>query len=496
MKSTVVIFFNDWPVYPQGVNAGGGESATMALARAMRKQGYRVIACANLPEGEGTFHDIEFWDFGSGYDLSKIEIRLRELPSYHCLCATLVHPLLLIKNHKQCLSRIVINHAPSIRASGLEPVTMMNIIDRMVCVSHAQRALLMHPTIDSSKIIVVKNGFDPDIFQYAGPENRDWNQLVYIGRVEPSKGIHILLQAYAWLQREFPDLKLSVFGDEQYWPDLLKQKQTLLKNLPGLTFHGKRPQRELATHLQRAGLLVFPSISFESAGLAVVDAQASGCPAIGFGIGGVPEYLVDGVLGKVVYDRSADALLNGIQNLLRDRTTLQNMSQRAEVVGRARPWTVVAREIADLFEEVASKRVSHSKGQSEDMPFAIKRIQKFSQNSVVDVLEAHEMISSRELVPDSLVESFLAREPQEAWVPLIQGIREEKSGALKEATDYYTRAARLCESTDWQPFFRLAVLHAEQGQAPVAAQYAKQVLTKQPDFQFRSELEKLIELAG
>ena len=66
-KPTVVIFFNDWRVFPKGVNAGGGESATAALAKSIAQMGYRVIACANLPEGEVVHNGIEFWNFGNGY---------------------------------------------------------------------------------------------------------------------------------------------------------------------------------------------------------------------------------------------------------------------------------------------------------------------------------------------------------------------------------------------------------------------------------------------
>ena len=71
------------------------------LARAFQKKGYRVIACANLPEGECSNHGIEFWNFGSNYSLSTIEVRLRDIGPYYCYAATLVHPFLLLKTHKQ-----------------------------------------------------------------------------------------------------------------------------------------------------------------------------------------------------------------------------------------------------------------------------------------------------------------------------------------------------------------------------------------------------------
>lgn len=494
-KPAVVLFFNDWKVYPNGVNAGGGESATLALAKAIQVEGYRVIACANLPAGEGVFHGIEFWNFGESYELGKIEERLRALPAYHCICATLVHPLLFIQSHQNCLSRILVNHAPSARASGLEPITVMNLIDTMVCVSHAQRALLMQPEVDPSKVVVIKNGFDPDVFDYAGPEERDWNQLIYIGRVEPPKGIHVLLEAYSRLQAEFPDLKLSVFGDERYWPDLVAHKETMMARFPDLHFHGKVPQRELAKHLQRAGLLVFPSVTFESAGLAVVDAQASGCPVVGFGVGGVPEYLEDGLLGKVIYERTPHALYNGLRQLLADRTSLIRMSENGRAHGRARPWSVVAREVMAIADRIASESTGVTVQKSEGMPRALECIRDCTRNSAFDVLEAHEDICCEERFPERALESLIQRDPTGPWVPLVQGIRREQCGELQQAAQLYMQAAQVCDASDWQPFFRLALLCAECGEYPTAAQCAQTVLTRVPDFHLRTDLEKLIEFA-
>ncbi|MGI6525160.1 MAG: glycosyltransferase [Bdellovibrionota bacterium] len=350
-KPVIVIFFNDWKVYPHGINAGGGESATMALAHEFVKLGHRVIACANLPEGETEKNGIEFWNFGVDYALHQIEKRLRDLPAYHCFCATLVHPLLLLREHKNCLSRIIINHAPSAYASGLEPATVMQLIDFMTCVSDAQRnMILLGRNVDPKKIVVVRNGFNPDVFTYAGPEGRDWNQLIFIGRIEPPKGIHVLVQVFSELKKDFPNLKLSIFGDENYWPDFIAQKRDLERGLSGLKFHGKVPQPLLAQHLRKAGLLVFPSISFESAGLAVVDAQASGCPVVAFNQGGVSEYLVP-QLGDLVTDISSAALKDAITKMLLDEKRRIEISKQAEVLGRERPWSKVALEVlkyADL----------------------------------------------------------------------------------------------------------------------------------------------------
>lgn len=491
-KPTVVIFFNDWRVFPKGVNAGGGESATAALAKSIAQMGYRVIACANLPEGEVVHNGIEFWNFGNGYMLHKIEKRLRTIGPYYAIAATLVHPFLLIREHDNCLAKVVINHAPSPHASGLEPATTIELVDLMMCVSHAQRSIILKPNIDSSKLQVVRNGFDPDLFPHAGPEERDWNQLMFIGRLEMAKGIHVLLQAFTELKMEFPDLKLALYGDESCWPDLTSQKGRLMSSLPGLTFNGKVPQPELAKQLRKSGLLVFPSISFETAGLAVVDAQASGCPVVAFAVGGVPEYLHDGVLGDLLYDKTPQALRTAIAALLRDRPRMIRMSEAARELGRKRTWGVVAQEVMAHIEQIAETK---RKSACVPLPESVERIKNFKPLTMFEVLDAHQHASQTEVYSEVDLENALKNLKQEAWPYFVRGLRHERDGALDRAITSYKEAAVRSSDEDWQPFLRLALVHAEKADYSSAASYAQEVLRREPAIPLRPELERLVALS-
>jgi len=492
-QPTVVIFFNDWRVYPHGVNAGGGESATMALGRALVSLGYRVIACANLPDGECHKDGIEFWDFGANYALHVIERRLRDIGPYHAICATLVHPLLFLRDHPNCVSRLLINHAPSAHGSGLEPSTVLELIDYMVCVSHAQRSLILSQRTDPEKLVVVRNGFDPDVFPYAGPEGRDWNQLIFIGRVEMPKGIHVLVQAFGELKAQFPDLKLSVFGDESYWPQFIARKEEFMAKMPGLIFHGKVPQRELSQHLRGAGILVFPSLTFETAGLAIVDAQASGCPVVAFGVGGVPEYAVDGELGEVLYESSVEALSTCLARLLSDKRRLAGISERALTLGRTRPWRVVAEEIMNYAQRAAAWRTGDL---HPILPDSLKRIGDADGISAEVLLHDHEYAAVPEVFSDADLDKALRLVAPQSWPHLVKGIRLERVGALEQAIDSYNQAAGACAEFDWQPFFRLALVHADRKEITKASQNAREVLERAPQFPLRSHLERLISMAG
>lgn len=465
----------------------------MALARSFVSLGHRVICCANLPNGECRHAEIEFWNFGAEYEIHRIAERLSTIGPFHCLAATLVHPFLFLRQMPNCLSRIVINHSPSAMASGLEPVTVMTLIDCMVAVSQAQRSLLLIRGTDPEKVVVVKNGFDPDIFGYSGPEGRDFQELIFIGRIEAPKGIHILVDVFARLKAEFPQLKLSVFGDESYWPEFILQKPALERQLPGLRFRGKVPQSELASHLRRAGLLVFPSISFESAGLAVVDAQASGCPAVGFAVGGVPEYLLDGSCGRVVREISAEALHRTLAELLRTPEKLRDMSRNCESLGRKHSWSRAAAEILAIAENAHSRRKPSSAAAAEDQ--SLIRTRAFQGVDPQQLLQDHERIMNGVAASDDEIARRAADHGSKAAALLWRGLRQESQKRYREAADIYREAVRFAAADDWQPFFRLALLHAESSELRPAADAAAEVLARCPQFFLRDKLEQLIALS-
>jgi len=365
----------------------------------------------------------------------------------------------------------------------------MKMIDYMLCVSDIQRSIILSRKIEGVGIKVVRNGFDPEVFKYAGPEGRNWEQLVFIGRVEAPKGIHVLLQVFGELKGEFPNLKLSVVGDESYWPEFTSHKYELMRKLPGLQFHGKVPQREIAQHLQTAGILVFPSQTFETAGLAVIDAQASGCPVVANGVGGVPEYLVDKELGELVYDKTPAALRETIAALLRDKSRLIRMSESARLLGRTRPWSIVAKEVMKWAQQAASTRAGIA---ADQLPGGVLQIKNVHSKSAHEVLLAHELMVKREAFSDDHLEKALVFYDRDAWPHLINGFRYEDCGKVEQAIESYRRAAENSLHGDWQAFFRLALVHAERKELPLARRYAERVIEQYPAFELRPELEKLI----
>ena len=129
--------------------------------------------------------------------------------------------------------------------------------------------------LPADKIVVKPNFVRPD----PGVGEHGENFVLFVGRLSPEKGLRTLLRAW----RSLKGIPLRVVGDG---PLLEEVRRGAGDNVEVL---GHLP-REKVFHLMRAAqFLVFPSECYETFGLTVAEAFATGLPVVGSRIGGVPE---------------------------------------------------------------------------------------------------------------------------------------------------------------------------------------------------------------
>jgi spore coat protein SA len=226
------------------------------------------------------------------------------------------------------------------------------ICDGIVCVSHAQKEKLVSEGAPEHKMTVVHNGVDFSIFNPSPPSKHKARRLVFAGALVPDKGLHLLISAFADLKPKYPDLELEVFGSSSLWSrtDYLNTEQ-LAAQFPGLIFHGKKAQHEIAEGFRRSGICVVPSIWFDPYPLISLEAQACGTPVVAFRMGGLPEGIINGTTGVVVEEVSPQALTRTLDTLLSDPHTLFDMSANAASnAAIAFRWETVVEKIIALCE--------------------------------------------------------------------------------------------------------------------------------------------------
>ena len=164
--------------------------------------------------------------------------------------------------------------------------------------------------------------------------------LVFTGRMESLKGGHVFLEA---LDRLEPGLRRSLrvtfAGDGRKRAAWEQQATRVSRGEIDVQFVGWLSPSERSALFASAHLLVVPSIWPEPLGLVGLEAAAAGLPAVAFDVGGIPEWLIDGVTGRLVPTSGASlagALAQAIEDALSDPARLHAWGAAARAQSRER----------------------------------------------------------------------------------------------------------------------------------------------------------------
>jgi phosphatidylinositol alpha-mannosyltransferase len=185
---------------------------------------------------------------------------------------------------------------------------------------------------------------------HADPSGRE-DRIVFGGRHEQRKGLHVLLQGWPRIRRE-TGARLSVCGADPLRVKLLINRLRIDDD--GIDVRGFLPQEEYTAELQRAKALVAPSLGGESFGIVLVRALACATPVVASDIDGyrdvmTPETCTPFAAGDV------DALVDGVVSLFADEQRRQAMGAAGRELAQARyAWDAIARQLCGIYEQVAA----------------------------------------------------------------------------------------------------------------------------------------------
>lgn len=189
----------------------------------------------------------------------------------------------------------------------------------------AYMAQVLKSDVPGNKIVQIYNGI---VLPRPAPI-RAYNRVLFVGRLENTKGVDYLIDAFARALAALPDLELHIVGDGPHRTDLETHVQKLNLN-EKVTFHGwVKSGPEILSAYEEATVLVVPSIWPENLGTVCIEAMAVGRPVIGTNVGGIPEVVADGQTGYLVPIKDSAAIAEKMIALLTDRETLQKMSRQA-----------------------------------------------------------------------------------------------------------------------------------------------------------------------
>ena len=347
------------------IHVPAGPEAPIPVAEIHRHLDDFVAGVLAFADEEGLRYDL----IHSHYWLSGLVAeQLRTTWGEHIPILQMFHTLGHMKN------RIALDDSQRAAPERIEGEKhVLQLADRIVVSTQAEVAQLEWLYgANTKQVIVTPPGVDLDRFQpIAKPVAKEavgvplhHKNIVFVGRIEPLKGIDTLLRAMALIQKRRPEavqnLCVSIIGGDP-WADNPDHEMARLHALRQeldvhdlVTFLGSKDQELLPYYYSAAEMVVMPS-HYESFGLVALEAMATGTPVIASEVGGLAFLVKDGETGFHVPSRDPEALADKIYSLLTDTTCRRELGLNARAHARHYGWETIGRDILSLYQEVAAE---------------------------------------------------------------------------------------------------------------------------------------------
>lgn len=252
-------------------------------------------------------------------------------------------------------------------------VDIINIVDCIIVVSQFLKdRITAHYPDAEKKIRVIHNGVNLSRFQKLQPDNLHllaWRKklnlvnefgktFIFVGRIAPMKGVHILIGAFKEVLKQHPDARLLIvgsswFADTQMTPYLKKVIDMAQPLKDSIIFTGFVDHEELNYLYNLADICVVPSVWQEPFGLVNLEAMAAGCVVIASRVGGIPEILKDGQTGLLVEPANETDLRDKMIFLLEHKEEMTNIACSGIAYAQTYcNWSIAAQKTEKIYEDL------------------------------------------------------------------------------------------------------------------------------------------------
>jgi glycogen(starch) synthase len=222
-----------------------------------------------------------------------------------------------------------------------------NSADRVLCYTETDRDRLRDRGI-TAPVSVIHNGIDCETFV---PDASDAEQLqiLFVGRLKAAKGVRELLDAFALLADDMPDVTLRFVGEGPL-REALEQTATEYGLTDRVTFAGRVPNEELPETYAESAVFALPS-EVEGFPRTVLEAMACGTPVVTSELPQLQSVVEQ--VGETAPFGDVEALAAALQRLLAAPDRRERLGQRArECVLEEYSWSETVRETTAVYHEL------------------------------------------------------------------------------------------------------------------------------------------------
>ncbi len=261
------------------------------------------------------------------------------------------------------------------RISSWVEQTAVTAADAVIAVSSGMRddVLRVYPTLDPSRVHVVRNGIDTEVWYPAEPlpgesvlddlgVDRSRPIVAFVGRITRQKGVaHLLAAAH-----EFgPDVQLVLCAGAPDTPEIAAEVSAGVAELASTRtgvfwVREMLPIGDIREILSAANVFVCPSV-YEPLGIVNLEAMACGTAVVASDVGGIPEVVDDGVTGSLVhYDPDDPAgyqagIAEAVNALVADRERAGRYGKEGRQRCIARfSWAEIAQQTLEIYRKVCT----------------------------------------------------------------------------------------------------------------------------------------------
>jgi phosphatidylinositol alpha-mannosyltransferase len=244
------------------------------------------------------------------------------------------------------------------RVAGLAARRVVRRLDARIAVSPAAQqyaAGALRMPLGSFRVL--PNGVNDTAFAAAEPlpelVDHDRPLLLFVGRLEPRKGVDVLVRAFLRVRAEVPGVRLCVVGEG---PDRERYQQMVPPSIrPDALFVGSVDPEELPRYHASADVFISPALGGESFGIVLLEAMAAGLPVVASDIPGYRTVLNNGRQGRLVSPNDAFAAAEAVTTLLANEKLRLAMGAEGRRTAAEYSWPVIGRRIEEVYRAVRER---------------------------------------------------------------------------------------------------------------------------------------------
>lgn len=285
-----------------------------------------------------------------------------------CLKSTLLktedHLCVQPRTCGECLPFVDDGHRPGI------PVRMrldffelsLQYIDTFVSPSRYLAESYIGEGFEREKFHVVWNGIDTERFRGISRSPSEVVRFTFIGYLGSHKGVHVLINALRFLERERGRFRVNIVGDGVEAKRLRDQvAQSGLERT--VHFWGKVGNEQVEKVYEDTDVFVLPSVTPENQPVTITEALTAGIPVIGSRLGGIPELIHDGETGYLFEPGNPEDLARKMREFINapDRAAIYGETARER--SRSNTFDRAVEKIIELYGQLATHRPNAGHGE-------------------------------------------------------------------------------------------------------------------------------------